>query len=117
MLHSLCRPPVLGTPLRFPKHATPRPPPPRLQVSTLPGMGWLGRLRDARKEGRTGEATINSASHTLALGFAVYAVGGAGPCERVCVCASVAACICCVYVLFVCVCVCVCVRVYMSLCA
>eukprot|EP00198_Chlamydomonas_reinhardtii_P008179 XP_001697516.1 preprotein translocase secY subunit [Chlamydomonas reinhardtii] len=43
------------------------------EVSTLPGMGWLGRLRDARKEGRTGEATINSASHTLALGFAVYA--------------------------------------------
>ncbi|KAG2440274.1 hypothetical protein HXX76_004386 [Chlamydomonas incerta] len=43
------------------------------EVSTLPGMGWLARLRDARKEGRTGEAVINSASHTLALGFAVYA--------------------------------------------
>ncbi|KAG2455040.1 hypothetical protein HYH02_000865 [Chlamydomonas schloesseri] len=43
------------------------------EVSQLPGMGWLGRLRDARKEGRTGEAVINSASHTLALGFAVYA--------------------------------------------
>ncbi|KXZ41387.1 hypothetical protein GPECTOR_501g464 [Gonium pectorale] len=37
------------------------------------GIGpWLGRLREARREGRSGEAVLNSASNTMALGFAVY---------------------------------------------
>ncbi|GLI64245.1 hypothetical protein VaNZ11_007444 [Volvox africanus] len=42
------------------------------EVTTLPGLGWLSRLREARKEGRTGEALINSTTNLLALGFAVY---------------------------------------------
>ncbi|GIL45355.1 hypothetical protein Vafri_2609 [Volvox africanus] len=42
------------------------------EVTTLPGLGWLSRLREARKEGRTGEALINSTTNLVALGFAVY---------------------------------------------
>ncbi|KAG2483194.1 hypothetical protein HYH03_017929 [Edaphochlamys debaryana] len=41
------------------------------EITTLPGMEWLGRLREARKEGRTGEAVLNAFSNNLAVAFAV----------------------------------------------
>ncbi|GLC37261.1 hypothetical protein PLESTB_001142600 [Pleodorina starrii] len=37
-----------------------------------PGLGWLARLKEARKEGRTGEAAINSTTNMAALGIALY---------------------------------------------
>ncbi|EFJ48697.1 hypothetical protein VOLCADRAFT_90455 [Volvox carteri f. nagariensis] len=42
------------------------------EMATLPGLSWLSRLREARKEGRTGEALINSTTNLVALCFAVY---------------------------------------------
>ncbi len=52
----------------------------RLQVTTLPlpGATALARIKEARKEGRSGEAVINGYMNNLALGFAVVGVRGGG---------------------------------------
>jgi hypothetical protein len=44
------------------------------ELTTLPGFGWLARLKEARKEGRSGEAHTNWTINWMALGFAVYLV-------------------------------------------